>query len=210
VVVELVPRQRPAAPVLDDAEILAGVRAGDSSVSESLYRRVRPQVDRTVVRLLGAADADREDLVQISLIEVVRSIPRFRGECSLDTWTARVSAHTVFRELRRRSSERRVFQPTDIDECDVPSGVYGDTARSVDARSIAARIRAHLQAVDHVKAWTVLLHDVLGHDLREVSEITECSVAAAQSRLVRGRAELEERIDRDPELRGYLERRGMR
>ncbi len=206
------PRQRPPAPVLDDAEILAGVRAGDPAAAESLYRRVRPQVDRTIVRLLGAGDANREDLVQISLIEVVRSIPRFRGECSLDTWTARVSARTVFRDLRRRSAERRIFESTDLDldECEVPSGVYGDTTRSVAARSVAARIRMHLQAIDHIKAWTVLLHDVLGHDLREISEITDCTVAAAQSRLSRGRAELEERIERDPELRDHLERRGTR
>lgn len=204
------PRPRPPAPVLDDAEILAGVRAGDPAAAESLYRRVRPQVDRTVVRLLGAADANREDLVQISLVEVARSIPRFRGECSLDTWTARVSARTVFRDLRRRSAERRIFESTDLDECEVPSGVYGDTTRSVGARSVAARIRTHLQAIDHIKAWTVLLHDVLGHDLREIAEITDCTVAAAQSRLARGRAELQERIERDPELRDYLERRGTR
>jgi RNA polymerase sigma-70 factor (ECF subfamily) len=70
------------------------------------------------------------------------------------------------------------------------------------------RIRGHLDAIDPVKAWTVLLHDVLGHDLREIAEITACSVAAAQSRLVRGRAELEQRIERDPELRDELERRG--
>jgi DNA-directed RNA polymerase specialized sigma24 family protein len=48
----------------------------------------------------------------------------------------------------------------------------------------------------------VFLHDVLGHQLAEVALIMRVSVAAATSRLVRGRRELYRRIDSDTKIRG--------
>jgi RNA polymerase sigma-70 factor (ECF subfamily) len=191
------------APVLDDAEILEGVRGADPSAAAALHDRARPQVDRTIVRLLGRRDRDHEDLVQLSMIELVRSLRGFRGECSLDTWTSRVTAHTVFKELRRRRTERNVFDVgADASVLDVAPG---DPDHDAAMRSSLRRVRHHLSTLDPVKAWTVLLHDVSGYDLREIAEITEVSVAAAQTRLVRGRRELHARIEADPDLRELLE-----
>jgi RNA polymerase sigma-70 factor (ECF subfamily) len=196
----------PPRPVLDDAEILAAVARGDESAAGALHDRVRPVIDRTIARLLGRHDDDHDDLAQLSIIELVRSIARFRGECSLDTWTTRVTAHTVFKELRRRRSERRLIDASV--EVDGSYACTGDLDRDLTMRSALMRVRAHLDAIDVVKAWTVLLHDVCGHDLREIAEITEVTVAAAQTRLVRGRRELHERLQSDPELRDLLENMG--
>lgn len=204
-VVKLVPRRAPEAqPSLDDVEILTAIRDGDGNAATALYHRARPVIDRTIVRLLGRCDADHEDLTQISMIELVRSVPSFRGECSLDTWINRVAARTVFRQLRRRTAARQIVQ-WDVGDSEIPaSGTFGDTGREVDARNVVKRIRVHLDAMDPLKSWAVLLHDVCGYDLREIAEITECSVAAAQTRLVRGRADLQQRMQGDPELASHL------
>lgn len=191
---------------LDDAAILAAVRAGDRMAATALHHRVRPQVERTILRLLGCRDRDHEDLAQSSLIEVVRSLGRFRGECSLDTWTVRVTAHTVFKELRRRRVELGVFDRS----VEPQDAIGGDLERCLGARAMVERVRRHLDALEPQKAFTLVLHDVCGHDLREVAEITEVSVAAAQSRLVRARHELHERCVRDPDLADFLRRCGGR
>src|SRR6185312_1851206 len=83
----------PAAAPLDDNELLEAVRSGDTAAATAFYRRVRPLVDATIGRLLGRHDAEVEDMAQVALIELVRSIDRFRGDCSLDTWISRVTAH---------------------------------------------------------------------------------------------------------------------
>lgn len=202
-VVHLVPRSRAApVPLLDDTEIIAAVRQGDAGGATALYHRARAQVDRTLVRVLGRRDQEHEDFAQIALIELVQSLRAFRGECSLDTWISRVTARAVFKQMRRRIADRRVFDPEASAHDAVASST--DTSRDVAARSLSRRVRRHLDAMDPMKAWTVILHDVCGHDLREIAEITDCSVAAAQTRLSRGRIDLHERIERDPELAGEM------
>ena len=77
-------------------------------------------------------------------------------------------------------------------------------ARTALLRSIIQRVGGHLQEMDQARAGAFLLHDVHGYDVREVARIMEISEAAAQSRLVRARKEIHERIARDPELADAL------
>src|ERR1700722_14882498 len=79
------PAPRPAMPSLDDTELLGALRRGDPSAATALHDRVRPLVDRTVRRLLGPTDVDREDVAQLAMIELVYTIDRYRGDCSLDS-----------------------------------------------------------------------------------------------------------------------------
>lgn len=191
-------------PTLDDTELLAAMRRGDAAAATALHDRVRVPIDRALARVLGGRDRDHEELAQMSMIELVRSIDRFRGECSLDTWVSRIAAHVAYKAIRRRKLERRLLESrADLDDALAPH----DLDRNSIDRSVIARVRGHLAAMDEAKAWTVVLHDVCGYDLREIAQITDASVAAAQTRLSRGRRELHERMLADPELADELKRR---
>ena len=54
-------------------------------------------------------------------------------------------------------------------------------------RPRANRLIRVLSSISSSHAEAVVLHDLLGHDLAEIARLTGVSVAAAQSRLVRGR-----------------------
>jgi len=192
----------PGLPPIDDVQLLAAIRAGDGRAAEALYERSRPIVERTLRKLLGRSDPEHQDLFQNTMIEIVRTIDRYRGECPLDGWIATLAAHVVFKDLRHRRVERRVltdtlpFEPIGADE----------PALRASLRSTIDRVRDHLARMDAGRAWAFLLHDVHGYDLREMAQIMGVSASAAQSRLVRGRKEIHDRIAGDPELANQLER----
>jgi RNA polymerase sigma-70 factor (ECF subfamily) len=193
--------ERPGPPSSDDSALLAGLKARDPSLSGAFYTRVRPVLDRTLTRLLGARDGDYEDVAQRALFELVDTIERFRGECPLDAWVSIVAARTTYKAIRRRRIERRLF--ADVQAHDAPP-VARSHGEAVAARQALERVRLELEQMNPDRAWTFLLHDVYGYDLNEVGQITGASLSAAQSRLVRGRGEIHERVRNDPALARFL------
>ncbi len=189
-------------PALDDSELLAAMRGADPTAATAFHDRVRPQIDRTIARLLGRRDADHEDLVQLAMIELVYTIDRYRGECSLDAWTSTLTARVVYKQIRKRQTERRILGTLDAEDYVARSAPSTD--REAVARDLMQRVRKHLDAIDENKAWTFLLHDACGYDLQEIAQITGVSVSAAQARLVRGRREVHERIAADPDIAGHI------
>jgi RNA polymerase sigma-70 factor, ECF subfamily len=196
-------------PRLDDDRILSGLRRGDPSVADAFYWRVRPVVGRTLGRLLGPLDDDADDLAQNILVHVIEAIPRYRGECPLDAWVSTVAANVVYNHIRRRRLERSLFLASlsademglDWDDGSPP------VSHTVEARMLAARIGEHLAAMKPDRAWAYLLHDVSGYSLDEIAHITGISTAAAQSRLSRGRRDLQLRISGDPALADLLSKK---
>ena len=186
----------PAAARLErsDEELIEGVLVGNGAIASELYDKLWTVVDRTLVRLFGRRESDHEDLVQATFEQIIRTIMerRFARACKLTTWAGAIASHVGMNALRARRSERRVVD-RDADATDVPRGGSSSEQRQ-EAESEVARLRSHLAAMDPAKAEAVFLHDVLGHELAEIAVLTNTSVAAAQSRLVRGRRELVERM----------------
>ncbi len=185
--------------VEDDATLIADVVAGRNEKAGAFCQRVWRAVDRTVRRLLGPDDSEYDDLVQLAIIELIRSVAGYRGEGSLDTWVSAVTAHVVYRYIRKRSVDRCL--PLD----GVPEDALGSSSPTMGEDALAdreslARVVRHLDRLGEKLAWTFVFHDVLGYGLRDVARIMGGSEAAAQSRLVRGRRRLHEMIAVDPKL----------
>lgn len=194
---KLVRSDAPAAPPeRTDDELIDGVVAGNGAIAGELYDKLEPTVDRALFRLFGRREPDHEDLVQATFEQIIRTLVggRFARGCKLTTWAATLASHVGMNALRARRTERR-FVDKHADVPDAPGPGMGAEQRH-EARSEIELVRAQLAAMDPAKAEAVFMHDVLGHDLAEIAALTGVSVAAAQSRLVRGRKELLERLGR--------------
>jgi RNA polymerase sigma-70 factor (ECF subfamily) len=161
-------------------------------------------VDGTLYRVLGGRDADHEDLVQASFEQIVRSLidGKFARECSLSTWAAAITCNVALHAIRRRRTERKIFDETlGVEHLHHKVSAEPDPESQVTVRRELERVRFHLSQMSEKLARSLLLSDVLGCTQDEVAALTDVTVAAAQARLFRGRQELADRLARDQKRR---------
>ena len=189
----------PAARGPTDEQIVDAVQSGNAAMAGQVYDRLLGAVDHALYRVFGRREHDHDDLVQAAFEQIVLTLSRrsYARACSLQTWASTIATHVAFNALRARRRERRVFdrETTKVNEPEPPAP--SDLERTAGARADLERVRGLLAQMKPERAETVFLHDVLGHDLAEIALMTRVSVAAAQSRLVRGRRELRERLTKE-------------
>ncbi|HEY4104822.1 MAG TPA: RNA polymerase sigma factor [Polyangiaceae bacterium] len=176
-----------------DEQIVRGLLAGEEWAAEALYDRLAPVVDRALRRVLQSSGDEHDDLVQIVFERIVRTLTerKFAGACSLSTWATAIAAHVGIDALRARVRERAVVWEDRARGDEQAARISsGNLERQLEARAEIGELHNILSVMDPAQAETVLLHDVHGHELTEIALIMGVSVAAAQSRLVRGRKEL--------------------
>jgi RNA polymerase sigma-70 factor (ECF subfamily) len=206
----LVPGRGESEQPPSDEQVIEAVQRGEHRVAALLYDRLFGVVDHTLFRVFGRREVDHDDLVQTVVqtvfeqIVVTLSRRSYARACNLKTWASSIASHVGFNALRSRRRERRVLdREVAIEGTIVP--VRTDAENLATARVELDRVRRHLLSMKPDQSQTVFLHDVLGHELAEIALMMQVSVAAAQSRLVRGRRELYRRLDAEARARGQEE-----
>jgi RNA polymerase sigma-70 factor, ECF subfamily len=215
----LVPKRRPVlraiaggssgagrvAPPYTDEQLFEGIGQGDERIAAELYRRLLPSVEATLFRVLGRREAEHEDLVQSSFEQIILTLSerRYAQACSLKTWASTITAHVALKALRSRYRQRRLFN-TAAEPSELTERACGkeDVERDVGLQRELEQLRGLLSEISPDQAEAVLLHDLMGHALAEIATITGATIAAAQSRLVRGRKELQARLAKVTGTRG--------
>jgi len=185
---------------MTDQEVIEAVERGDGAAADELYDRLIDAVESTLYRMLGKRVADHDDLVQSAFEQIVGTLRRrqFAQACSLRGWAGVITSRIALNAIRARRRRREFLDLTQTAD-DASRGLTSssDVHGEVALRRDLTRLRRHLAELPRAKALAVILHDVLGHDLGEIAGLTGASVAATQSRLVRGRGELRRRMKAD-------------
>lgn len=187
---------RDAAPVTD-ATILEAWENGDPSFGVLFYDHLFGVIDGTLYRVLGERTPEHDDLAQNTFEQILLTLAegKFKRECSLKSWSCSIAARIAINAIRSRQTLRRYFSSDDIAELRAPAP--HNLEASTEARDLLHQARRQLAALSPQRAEAVILHDVLGHDMAEVAAILRVTVAAAQSRVVRGRKDLHQRLARE-------------
>jgi RNA polymerase sigma-70 factor (ECF subfamily) len=187
------------APPTPDPALIQACREKDRTALETVFRAHLPMLERFVAHLVGSR-ADREDLVQDTLVTAIAAFPSFRGDASVGSWLNGIAVNVIRRHLRRPAQRRNlpldlVSVPAEpVDQAAPPDGIAAGRRR-------LERIEAHLSALGPERRIAFILHVVEGRPIEEIAQIVGASRMAVKSRIFWARRTLMARARRDPELR---------
>jgi RNA polymerase sigma-70 factor (ECF subfamily) len=112
------------------------VRAGESEALGLLFREFRPDILRLCTRMLGPVDA--EDATSETFIRAQRRFDRYDTTQPLGRWLRSIAAHDCIDRLRRRSLEKRLFEPSESGVDDTPEKAASALDELVQSRRQSA------------------------------------------------------------------------
>jgi RNA polymerase sigma-70 factor (ECF subfamily) len=175
----------PPVTAVSEPELLQRAKTGDLEAFAEFVRTFERRVRAVCYRLLDDA-RDVDEAVQDTFVQAWRNLERFRGDAAPYTWLYRIAVNEAL--MRRR---RKTLPTTELQETVVPGGE--DAFAAADARAfLIERLRA--LPAEHRAA--VVLRDVEGLSNEEVAQALEISLAAAKSRIHRGRMQLRAELER--------------
>jgi RNA polymerase sigma-70 factor (ECF subfamily) len=179
---------RGSVAVAEHLDQIAACRRGDRNALEAVFRAHAPDLARLLTRLVGPS-IDVEDLLQETFAAAITSFASFRGEAAIRTWLHRIAIHLAHQHLRRPRHRREVGLPDE----ELPAPEV-----SSERRELAARLYAHLDALDPAKRVAVILYVIEGHTVDEIAALVGASRTATRSRIFWGRRALLRALQRDP------------
>jgi RNA polymerase sigma-70 factor (ECF subfamily) len=92
----------------EEQELISRCLQGDERAWEEVYRRHYGQVKRIIGwRRWGFSPVEVEDGIQEVFLQLVRSLPSFRGDASLSTFLTRLARNRCISHLRRKTALKR-------------------------------------------------------------------------------------------------------
>ncbi len=183
------------------SDVLDKAVAGDRTALERLVRTIRPNVERQLVRY-PVSDDDRRDLLQGTLVQIVRKLSSFRAESSFSTWLFRVTANEALMLMRSRRRHRaRVVEGVEWEELGALPAAGDGAAPSVENLAEVSqrdeRVRSAMEALpdDYRSVVVAHYHEDLG--LQQIAERLRITESAVRSRLHRARARLKALLQAD-------------
>jgi RNA polymerase sigma-70 factor (ECF subfamily) len=152
---------------------------------DEVVEEYSPVVLSQLRRIFGPR-ADVDDVFQAVFVEVLRSLPAFRGRSKLKTWIHRITLNVAYQEMRLSYREKAT---TSIDDVAEPPS-EDDVEQELEQQQRLAILYEGLETLDPKKRIAVVLHDVEGMTLKEVSEHLGKPLQTVASQVRAGRQEL--------------------
>jgi RNA polymerase sigma-70 factor, ECF subfamily len=150
---------------------------------DRLLAELRPKLHRYCARMAGSV-IDGEDLVHEAFVKAIEALPEAGAVSNPEGWLFRIAHNTALDFLRRRSRQDAVFSDEDVD-------LIVEPVSDLPHRGAATSLRTFMR-LPAAQRSSVILMDVLGYSLEEISQIMDRSIAAIKAALHRGRARLRE------------------
>jgi RNA polymerase sigma-70 factor, ECF subfamily len=151
---------------------------------------LRPKLHRYCARMTGSV-IDGEDVVQEAIVKAIEGFAESGPIDKSEAWLFRIAHNAALDYLRRRARQEAVRSDEEPD-------MIVDPTEAVSDRQVAAASLRTFMRLPVAQRSSVILMDVLGYSLDEISGILDSSIPAIKAALHRGRGRLRE-IAQEPE-----------
>ena len=190
-------------PVIDDADVLTRLRAGDPDAFELVVRTCGGRL-LAVARRFVHTEEDAQDIVQSAYLNAFRSLDRFGGSCQLSTWLHRIVVNTALMKLRsrRRKPEQSIEELLPAFQEDGHHvEQFSDWAAPADEllqrQQTRAAVRACIAQLPENYREVLLLRDIEELSTQEVAAAMGLTPTAVKVRLHRARQALSTLLRRE-------------
>ncbi len=166
-------------PVVSDTDeaLIARIAAdGSEAAFRELFRRHTPRLLQFVMRILGSAAGEAEDVVQETWLRAAPALKNFRGESSFGTWLCGIGLNASLEQLRRGSRRSR---EQSIGEMELP-GLALQTDERMDLDWAIAKLPPGGRSV-------LVLHDIEGFTHDEIARHLGIAEGTSKAQLFKAR-----------------------
>jgi RNA polymerase sigma-70 factor (ECF subfamily) len=180
----------------EERRLLSAARGGERKALDRLLRLLSGPVYRFGRGFCGDPH-DAEDVTQVTLAALARSLQSFRGESSLTTWAYRVARNACTRQRRRGAQAPARLESLDAGTPARPGALQvadlrEDPQRALERTELRGALQRAIAALPPSQREVLVLRDVEGLPAKQAGEALRISERAVKARLHRARVALRE------------------
>jgi RNA polymerase sigma-70 factor (ECF subfamily) len=201
--------ERSQFPALEEQILVARMRSGAQQAFEEFFDAYAPRVGAFAARRTSLDAAALEDVVQVTMINAMRGLDRFRGSSALFTWLCQICRNHLA-DGRRKAATRpgpQRFTQVDSGKSHDSQAELTDFRDPLDECAAESSRKAVRRALNRLPAHhSRILELRFGDELTvpQIARILELSESAAESRLVRARQAFRDAWTQEVVARGVV------
>jgi RNA polymerase sigma-70 factor, ECF subfamily len=183
----------------EDREIVARIVDGDYDAFETLVEKYQGRIYRHLRKMVHD-NSQVEDLLQETFLSAYRGLHGFAGSSSFATWLFRIATNTALMFLRKNHPEVVEFSDeignrSDIHFVPASPEFISTPLDMLLSQEGKRKLEKAIDSLPFMYRTVLVLRDVEGFSLEEVSRIMESSIPAVKSRLHRARHSVREALN---------------
>jgi RNA polymerase sigma-70 factor (ECF subfamily) len=169
-------------------EAVALVCSGDTAAFQRIVDATSARLVRLGARMLGSV-VDAEDVVQEAYVKAYKALTtgEFDGRSNVSTWLYRIVTNQAIDAMRGRARRPKPTDTADDSTSDLASA---------EEKLALAELADWMDELPADQRAALVLKAVEGMTSPEIAEVLQCSEGAVEQRLVRARAALRKRSER--------------
>jgi len=173
-------------------EIIRGCKKQDPRCQKALvvrYSGLLMAVSRRYTRDQYSA----KDILQESLIQILKSIPNYKEQGTFEAWMKRITINTAIKFFDKSSFKNELYTIDNQPTSSIPSEAYSNLAAE-ELWSLIGQLPENFRTVFN-------LHAIEGYSHKEISEMLEIKESTSRSHLTRARSLLRKILTKSDKIR---------